>query len=162
MTIRLSALLVASICLLSTAQAQYPIDNAFPGIGFSRPLDIQHAGDGSGRLFVVEQAGRILVFPNDAAVDETTEFLDIRDRVSDSGNEEGLLGLAFHPDYKSNGYFYINYSASGPRRNVIARYRVSDADANRADRDSESVLLTFEQPYSNHNGGQLAFGPDGF
>jgi glucose/arabinose dehydrogenase len=148
--------------MFSAAQAQYPIDNAFPGIGFSRPVDIQHAGDGSDRLFVVEQAGRIHVFPNDPTVDETTGFLDIRDRVSDGGNEEGLLGLAFHPDYANNGYFYVNYSASGPRRNVIARYRVDAADPNRADRDSETILLTFEQPYSNHNGGQLAFGPDGY
>ena len=162
MTLRLSTLLVVSLCMFSAAQAQYPIDNAFPGIDFSRPVDIQNAGDGSDRLFVVEQAGRIHVFPNDAAVDETTEFLDIRDRVSDGGNEEGLLGLAFHPDYANNGYFYVNYSASGPRRNVIARYSVSASDPNRADRESETVLLTFEQPYSNHNGGQLAFGPDGY
>ena len=125
-------------------------------------MDLQNAGDGSNRLFVVEQAGRIFVFDNDPAATQAGEFLDIRGRVSDDGNEEGLLGLAFHPDYATNGYFYVNYSATNPRRNVIARYQVSAANPDEADAASETVLLTFEQPYSNHNGGQLAFGPDGY
>ncbi len=162
MTSRLTALFVLILGAFSTVQAQFPIENAFPALNFNRPVDLQHAGDGSGRLFVVEQAGRILVFDNDAAVSGATEFLDIRDRVNDGGNEEGLLGLAFHPDYANNGYFYVNYSASNPRRNVIARYSVSAADADAADRGSERVLLTYAQPFSNHNGGQLAFGADGY
>jgi hypothetical protein len=77
--------------------AQFPIENAFPKLSFTRPVDIQHAGDGSGRLFVVEQEGRILVFPDDPGAMTAGVFLDIRDRVNDEGNEEGLLGLAFHP-----------------------------------------------------------------
>lgn len=145
-----------------------PVDNgetiveAFPELSFTRPLDIQHAGDESDRLFVAEQAGIIYVFPNDTSVAEKTEFLNIMDRVDDSGNEMGLLGLAFHPDYESNGYFYVNYTASDPRRTIIARFRVSDDDPDHAERDSELEILSYEQPYSNHNGGQISFGPDGY
>ncbi len=145
-----------------------PVDNgetiveAFPELSFTRPLDIQHAGDESDRLFVAEQAGVIYVFPNDTSVAEKTEFLNIMDRVDDSGNEMGLLGLAFHPDYESNGYFYVNYTASDPRRTIISRFRVSDDDPDHAGRDSELEILTYEQPYSNHNGGQISFGPDGY
>lgn len=142
--------------------AQVPIEPAFPNLSFTRPVDLQHPGDGSGRLFVVEQEGRILLFPNTRDAAETRVYLDIRDRVNDSGNEEGLLGLAFHPSYKINGYFYVNYTAENPRRTVVARYRVSAADPDAADPASELVLLTIAQPYSNHNGGQLSFGPDGF
>ncbi|MDX9759208.1 MAG: PQQ-dependent sugar dehydrogenase [Bacteroidota bacterium] len=142
--------------------AQHQIEPAFPKLSFTRPVDLQHPGDESGRLFVVEQDGRILVFPNDPDVTEARLFLDIRDRVNDSGNEEGLLGLAFHPSYKSNGYFYVNYTAANPRRTVVARYRVSAADPDVADPATERVLLTIAQPYSNHNGGQVGFGPDGY
>ncbi|MCB2204881.1 PQQ-dependent sugar dehydrogenase [bacterium] len=153
---------VLMLGITAAARAQFPIENAFPQLGFNRPVDLQHAGDGSDRLFVVEQAGRIFVFPNDPESAEADVFLDIRARVNDGGNEEGLLGLAFHPSYAENGYFYVNYSASNPRRNVIARYSVSADNPNVADPESETVLLSFEQPFSNHNGGQLAFGPDGY
>jgi glucose/arabinose dehydrogenase len=162
MSLRTISLMIFFLSASAGAQAQFPIDNAFPALGFSRPVDLQNAGDGSDRLFVVEQAGRILVFENRTDVATSSVFLDIRERVNDAGNEEGLLGLVFHPDYENNGYFYVNYSASNPRRNVIARYSVSSSDPDVADKDSETVLLTFAQPYSNHNGGQLAFGPDGF
>jgi glucose/arabinose dehydrogenase len=142
--------------------AQIQIENAFPNLSFDRPVDLQQPGDGSGRLFVVEQAGRILSLQNDAAVETTAVFLDIRDRVNDDGNEEGLLGLAFHPSYRENGSFYVNYTASNPRRTVIARYHVSAEDPLKANPASEQVILTFAQPYSNHNGGQIVFGPDGY
>ncbi len=156
-------LLILFPLLTSVAlHAQFPIENAFPKLSFNRPVDLQHAGDGSGRLFVVEQEGRVLVFPDNPSVETAEVFLDIRDRVNDEGNEEGLLGLAFHPSYESNGWFYVNYTASNPRRTVIARYSVSGADPSKADPASEQIILTFAQPYSNHNGGQLAFGPDGF
>jgi glucose/arabinose dehydrogenase len=134
---------------------------AFPALTFTRPVDLQHAPDNSNRIFVVEQAGVISVFPNDKTVSGKTTFLDIAGKVDDEGNEEGLLGLAFHPDYKTNGYFYVNYTASGPERTVISRFKVS-GNPNQADPASELVLLTFEQPYSNHNGGQVSFGPDGY
>ncbi|MEW6509957.1 MAG: PQQ-dependent sugar dehydrogenase [Bacteroidota bacterium] len=138
------------------------LELAFPHLTFTRPLDLQTPADGSRRLFVVEQAGRILVFPNDPATTSASVFLDIRDKVNDAGNEEGLLGLAFHPSYRSNGYFYVNYTASNPARTVIARYRVSAADPNVAEVASAMTILEFLQPFSNHNGGQVAFGPDGY
>ena len=121
---------------------------------------MQHAGDGSNRLFVVEQAGVIRVFANNAATTSASVFLDITGPVNNAGNEEGLLGLAFHPDYESNGYFYVNYTAASPRRTVIARYQVSASDSNAADPTSGKVLLEYAQPFENHNGGQIAFGPD--
>lgn len=136
--------------------------NAFPNLDFLRPLSIQHAGDGTNRLFVVEQAGTISVFPNDPEITERDIFLDIESRVTDVSNEQGLLGLAFHPDFETNGYFYVNYTAPAPDRTIISRFSVSDDDENRAIPASETVLLTYEQPYGNHNAGHIAFGPDGY
>jgi glucose/arabinose dehydrogenase len=136
------------------------LEVAFPSLTFVRPLDLQTPPDGTNRLFVVEQAGKIFVFPNDPAVHSAKLFLDIRARVNSAGNEEGLLGLAFHPDFKSNGYFFVNYTADNPRRTVIARFRVRPESADAADPSSGTVFLEFDQPFSNHNGGQLAFGPD--
>jgi len=136
--------------------------NAFPNLNFIRPLSIQDAGDGTERLFVVEQAGTISVFPGDPEVAERDIFLDIEGRVTDISNEQGLLGLAFHPDYETNGYFYVNYTAPAPDRTVISRFSVSEDDENRANPDSETVLLTYNQPYGNHNAGHIAFGPDGY
>jgi glucose/arabinose dehydrogenase len=148
---------------------QDPIDNgpiilqeAFPNLSFSRPVDFQHAGDGTDRIFIVEQRGEISVFQNDTEVEDKTLFLNIEPKVNDQGNEEGLLGLAFHPDYENNGFFFVNYTTSSPRRTVISRFQVSATDPNRADESSELVILVFNQPYSNHNGGQLSFGPDGY
>ncbi|WP_194777540.1 PQQ-dependent sugar dehydrogenase [Pararhodonellum marinum] len=138
------------------------LEDAFSQLTFTRPVDLQHAGDGSDRIFVVEQSGVISVFPNDPEVGEKKVFLNLESKVRDQGNEEGLLGLAFHPNYASNGYFYVNYSASSPRRTVISRFQVSAADADAADGASEQVLMEINQPFANHNGGQLAFGPDGF
>ncbi len=135
---------------------------AFPNLSFTRPVDLQHSGDNSDRIFVVEQRGVISVFSNDAEVADKSVFLDIESRVKDQGNEEGLLGLAFHPNYENNGYFYVNYTAEDPNRTVISRFQVSSADQNSADEGSEFVLLEFNQPFSNHNGGQVAFGPDGY
>jgi glucose/arabinose dehydrogenase len=136
--------------------------NAFPNLDFVRPLGIKHAGDGSDRLFVVEQAGIISVFPNESDVSEREIFLDIQGRVTDQSNEQGLLGLAFHPDFETNGYFYVNYTATSPERTVISRFSVSEDDENIANPASETVLLTYNQPYGNHNGGHIAFGPDGY
>ncbi len=138
------------------------VEPAFPNLAFERPVFLTHAGDGSNRLFVVEQAGRIYVIPNDDSTPGAEEFLDISDRVSRSANEEGLLGLAFHPEYANNGDFYVYYSASNPRRSVLSRFAVDDSDPNRADKASELVILEIAQPYGNHNGGALVFGPDGY
>ncbi len=144
---------------IASAQ-QLQLQTAFPNLTFARPVDLQHAGDGSNRVFVVEQAGVIRVFDNSPAAASASTFLDIRLKVNDSGNEEGLLGLAFHPDYETNGYLYVNYTALSPRRTVIARYQVSTANSNKADSTSERALLEYAQPFENHNGGQIAFGPD--
>jgi glucose/arabinose dehydrogenase len=148
--------------LVRPSNAQIQIESAFPSLSFTRPVDLQHAGDGTDRIFVVEQAGRILVFPNDRDATTSEVFLDIRGRVNNSGNEEGLLGLAFHPDYENNGYFFADYTASSPRRTVIAQFNVDGSNPNRADPNSILVILEVNQPFSNHNGGQIAFGPDGF
>ena len=143
--------------------AQVSIDNAFPELNFGSPVDLQNAGDGSDRLFVVEQnAARILVFENNTFTENTTVFLNLAGRVRTNGYEEGLLGLAFHPNYAENGHFYVHYSASNPRRSVIERYTASPPSSNTADPESGVVILEVGQPYENHNGGQLAFGPDGY
>lgn len=140
---------------------QLELQNAFPSLSFAGPVFITHAGDNSNRVFVVEQAGRIKVFPNVQSASTATEFLNITDRVA-SGGEMGLLGLAFHPNYENNGYFYVNYTANSPRRTIIARYQVT-SNPNSADKNSEFQLLVFDQPFSNHNGGWIGFGPnDGY
>jgi uncharacterized repeat protein (TIGR03806 family) len=134
--------------------------SAFPALAFDSPLWFGVLPDGRGRVVVAEQVGVLRSFVHDAGATTAPVFLDIRDRVN-AGGEEGLLGVAFHPDYASNGWFYVYYSASAPRRSVIARYRVSAGNPDVADRDSEQILLQIEQPFANHNAGALAFGPDG-
>lgn len=124
--------------------------------GLRQPLDLQHAGDD--RLFVVEQRGTVRIFAGGELLAEP--FLDIRDRVVDSASEQGLLGLAFDPNFASNGRFFVNYTGSGGHTR-IARFRLSP-NPDRADPTSEQVLLTIQQPFRNHNGGGLAFGPDGY
>jgi glucose/arabinose dehydrogenase len=130
-----------------------------------RPLELTHAGDGSQRIFVASQIGTIFVLPGAESVREAKVFLDIRDRVQDfrKDAEEGLLGLAFHPQYRSNGYLYVCYSSSQElRTSVISRFAVSPDDPNKADPASETVIMKIPQPFSNHNGGSIAFGHDGY
>ena len=142
--------------------AQYEAVNAFPDLSFNNAVDFQNPGDGSNRIFVVEQAGIIRVFYNNPGTSSDKIFLDIRDRVA-SGGEMGLLGLAFHPDYSQNGFFYVDYTSTNPNRHtVVARYKVSGSNPDSADIESETILLTQEQPFANHNGGKVAFGPDGY
>lgn len=124
--------------------------------GLTGPLHITHAGDGSGRLFIVEKSGRIKVYLN--SIYQGT-FLDIHTKVSTTG-EQGLLSVVFSPDYTTNGYFYVDYTNLAGDT-VIARYQVS-ADPGIANPGSEEILLTVDQPFTNHNGGQMAFGPDGY
>jgi glucose/arabinose dehydrogenase len=122
--------------------------------GLDEPLFVTHAGDGSGRLFVAEKGGTIRTLPGGQT------FLDISGRVGSGGEEQGLLGLAFHPRFRDNGYFYVNYTdPSGDT--VIARYGLTP-DRQRGDPNSEKRLLFQKQPAANHNGGMLAFGPDGY
>ncbi len=126
--------------------------------GFSGITEVVNAGDA--RLFVVEKSGRIKILNPDGTT-KATPFLQLPSNMLGSSNEQGLLGLAFHPNYATNGYFYINYVNSGGNT-VIARYSVSSSDADLADTASASILLTIDQPFSNHNGGTLKFGPDGY
>lgn len=136
------------------------LENAFPALVFDRPVFLTAPPDGTNRLFVVEQPGVIRVFPNDPAATATTQFLDLTSQVQ-FGGEEGLLGFACHPDYATNGWFYVYYTRGSPRRSVLSRFTVSSGDPDVADPGSEVVLLEIPQPFSNHNAGALAFGPDG-
>jgi glucose/arabinose dehydrogenase len=126
--------------------------------GLSAPLALTYAGDSSGRIFVAEQGGRILWFRKGET--ETHEFLDLSDRTL-PGGERGLLGLAFHPEYEDNGRLFVDYTDQAGDT-VIEEFRAAPAGAARADPNSGRVLLTFDQPYANHNGGHLAFGLDGY
>ncbi|MGB3142724.1 MAG: PQQ-dependent sugar dehydrogenase [Maribacter sp.] len=136
------------------------LTNAFPNLRFNRPLDLQSPMDGTNRIFVAEQGGFIKVFENSETVSEATDFLDISSRTV-STSELGLLGFAFHPDYANNGFVFVTYT---PREDVsvISRFKVSNSDANQIDVSSEIILFQIEQPFTNHNGGQLAFGPEGY
>jgi glucose/arabinose dehydrogenase len=128
--------------------------------GFQSPVEMVHSGDGSGRLFVVEQAGKIKVLRGNTAL--PTPFLDISALIA-SGGERGLLGLAFHPQYATNRAFYVYYTRAGDGALTISRYLRSAADPTTADPASGAVILTIPHPnYQNHNGGHLAFGHDGY
>jgi glucose/arabinose dehydrogenase len=141
---------------------QYEVEKAFPYLKFTNPVDIQSPSDGTNRIFIVEQSGIIRVFDNEPGVVTDKIFLDIRDRIT-SGGEMGLLGLAFHPDYSQNGFFYVDYTSTNLNRHtVIARYKVSISNPDSADKNSETILLTQDQPFTNHNGGKVVFGPDGY
>ena len=151
---------------------------AFPGLGWEgwsplsddgkpvpplRPLMVTHANDGSGRRFIVEQSGLIYVIAKDGQ--KAKIFLDIRDitRPWKKANEEGLLGLAFHPRFSETGEFFVCYSpVNAPQSERISRFHVSAKDSRKADKNSEETVLQFDQPFPNHNGGSIAFGPDGF
>jgi glucose/arabinose dehydrogenase len=140
--------------------AQYSLDVAFPNLTFMKPVELVNSGDGTNRLFVVTQNGIIYVFPNSPSANAKI-FLDLSDSVTQNGSETGLLGLAFHPNYSNNGYFYVDYTTmQSPLRSKISRFSVSAANPDSALRSSEQVLITQLQPYANHNGGHLLFGPD--
>jgi glucose/arabinose dehydrogenase len=163
--------LLVGVCTLALAYMSYGsctdpgVNQRIPSIalqeiahGLKNPVHITNAGDGSGRLFVVEQAGVIRIIDQGRLLPQP--FLDIRERVN-SGGEKGLLSVAFHPRYKDNGLFYVDYTTQQKGlHTIIAEFkRRSD---NEADPASERLLLKIKQPYANHNGGQLAFGPDGY
>ena len=135
---------------------------AFGGLTFDRPVALVFPGDEDDRALVVEQPGRIMLLTKEDGTWSASEFLDITDRVNDRGNEEGLLGLALDPDFESSGIFFVYYTASGPRRSVVSRFTVTTDDPDLADAGSESIIIEVPQPYANHNGGQILFGPDNF
>ena len=138
-------------------KAQEPYEVTLFAEGFSSPVTITHAGDS--RLFVVNQPGTISIVDSVGTVNPEP-FMDISDKVI-FGGEQGLLGLAFHPDYKNNGYFYVNYIGTGDSSH-ISRFTMLSGNPDKADPQSEMNILTIAQPYKNHNGGNLAFGPDGY
>ena len=135
----------------------FTVDVAVAVSGFDSPLDVTNAGDGSGRLFVVEQAGRIRLVKGGALVERP--FLDITGRIA-SGGERGLLGLAFHPDYPKDPRFFVNYT-DRDGNTVVSQFTVSGADPDLGVPGSEVVLMHIAQPFENHNGGAVVFGPDG-
>jgi glucose/arabinose dehydrogenase len=158
-----STLLVA--VLLATAAAPPPTSAAITlglstiATGIARPVALVNAGDGTGRLFVVEQAGRVRVISKSGTL-LATPFLDIRSRVSCCG-EQGLLGLAFHPKYETNGRLYVAYT-DGDGALVVAEHRRLSTNRNRASTTARRIIRIPHPGYGNHNGGQLAFGPDGY
>ncbi|MFZ2224152.1 MAG: PQQ-dependent sugar dehydrogenase [Candidatus Deferrimicrobium sp.] len=155
----------------ASSPAPAPVPAGWPQISLSRvaggfvlPVHVTHAGDGSGRIFVVEQAGRIRILDNNGLV-LPVPFLDLASLNPPrliAGGEQGLLSVAFPPGFATKGYFYVNYTGTPDGATVVARYRVSAGDNNVADPASEEIVLTVSQPFANHNGGQLAFGPDGY
>jgi glucose/arabinose dehydrogenase len=129
--------------------------------GLAAPVSITNAHDGSNRLFITEQAGKIRIYDGMQLL--PTPFLDISSLVEyANGGERGLFSVAFHPQYAATGYLYVNYTRKPDGAIVVARYHVSAGDANRADPGSGTTLLTVAHPATNHNGGQLQFGPDGY
>lgn len=158
----LAASAIGSLPTLATGGEPAPSVEYRPvASGYSQPIFATHAGDGSGRLFVCEQRGRIRIVGPDGPLAE--DFLDLSGVVSSSGSERGLLGMAFSPTYASDGEFFVSYTRASDGASILARYSVDSADPNRADPASASVVFGPEpQPQSNHNGGMIAFGPDGF
>lgn len=148
----------------SAAAAPIPdvrVQRLFPSLALKRPLQVVQAPNDDERLLILEQAGRVLaVKRGDRAVKQGDLFLDIRERVNDRNNEEGLLSLAFHPDFAKNREFFVYYTAEPPKRSVLSRFKASE-DGLRGLPESEEVLLEIAQPYWNHNGGTVCFGPDG-
>jgi glucose/arabinose dehydrogenase len=160
-TLAISLTAAALLLVPSPAAAQgLALVTVEQATGLTLPVALTHAGDGSQRLFIVQQTGEIVIW--DGAQVLATPFLDLSGLVT-CCNERGLLGLAFHPDYATNGELFVNYTRTvgGQLETAIARYTVS-ADPDVADAGSGEVLLTYDQPFTNHNGGQLAFGPDGY
>jgi len=161
-------LFTAFVCLVNIASTQITYFDAFPNLDFNFPVEIQNSGiSGDDRIFVVEQNGRIEVFDNDMSTTSSNTFLDITSVVNfNSGTEKGLLGLAFHPNYDQNGYFYVYYTGSsgGLIEIVVERYTVNAANPNVANPNSACEVISFvkNQSNSNHNGGAITFGSDGY
>jgi quinoprotein glucose dehydrogenase len=174
-SVRVVTLIALTLSLTAVSLAQDPPQpmpdtplavkavRAFPELKFSRPVLLTNTGDGSNRIFVVQQQGKIFAFPNKSDVEEADLFMDWEKKTvyKNEEFEEGVLGLAFHPKFKTNGEFFMYYTEV-PHISVISRFKVSKDNPNKADPASEEQILRIPQPYWNHNGGTIAFGPDGF
>jgi glucose/arabinose dehydrogenase len=152
---------------------QVELKQVFPNLKIDRLVWMSEAPDGTGRFFAVGQAGKILVFKKDSDGGDAKEFLNIEDRHPYFQNEDGLMSIAFHPGFKTNGLFYIYYNQENPAnqnlkpqnypfRSVVSEFKVSATDPDKADMASERVILEVQQPFWNHKGGELCFGPDGY
>jgi glucose/arabinose dehydrogenase len=166
---------ISFLSAVSAAQSLPKIElkQVFPNLQIDRPIWMSEAPDGSGRFFVIGQAGKILVVKSDSDGNDAKEFLNIEDRHPYFDNEDGLMSIAFHPGFKTNGLFYIYYNQKNPEdqrsqpqnypfRSVISEFKVSASDPDKAEMSSERIILEVQQPFSNHKGGELAFGPDGY
>lgn len=157
---------ILSIFLLAAsllgASPRIKLTPTFENQKIKLPVSLTIPPDGSDRLFLVQQFGKITILPKDRASSEEITFLDFTDRpLIQQQFEEGLLGLAFHPDYASNRKFYLYYTLQNPKHSVLSEMQTSSDDPNRADPSTERILLEIPQPYWNHNSGNLLFGPDG-
>ncbi|MEO8446726.1 MAG: PQQ-dependent sugar dehydrogenase [bacterium] len=155
-------LLLLTISKSSFSQP-FELVNAFPNITFSNPVYVTYAPDQTNRVFILERLGKIKVLANDSTTSTAKTFLDVTNLNNGSTYQErGLLGLAFHPNYAVNGYFYIYYTRTGDGANCLSRFTRSASDPDKADSLSELPLWAVTDPYSNHNGGILFFGLDGY
>ncbi|HEY3857610.1 MAG TPA: PQQ-dependent sugar dehydrogenase [Verrucomicrobiae bacterium] len=162
-------LFMATIGVFAQPLPKVRLISTFPKREFERPVWMSEAPDGSGRLFVIEQQGRILALPKGSDGTESSEFFNITNKHPFMTDEEGLMSIAFHPGFKTNGLFYVYYNQENtnahfffPRRSVISEFRVSKDNPNVADLSTERVVLEVQQPFANHKGGEICFGPDGY
>jgi len=140
------------------------IEPAYPELQIRRPIIVTHAGDGKNRVYIASQYGQVYLIPNDQNVEDAKLFFDLSNRVSykDNQNEEGFLGMAFHPKFRENGQFFVYYTTNTtPLTSIVSRFKVSPDNPDFASPESEEELMRIAQPFWNHNGGTLAFGPDG-
>jgi glucose/arabinose dehydrogenase len=168
-----SILILFAVSASAQPLPKVELKQVFPRLQNERPLWMSEAPDGSGRMFIVYQTGKILVVKKGSDGGDAKEFLNIEDRHPYFQNEDGLLSIAFHPGFKTNGLFYIYYTQENspdqrlqpqnyPFRSVISEMKVSATDPDKADMNSERILFEVPQPFWNHKGGELCFGPDGY
>ncbi len=160
--------LVLSINLSNRGHAEdapkVKLEPIYTNLTIERPVSLVIPPDGTGRRFLVEQTGQIKILPEDESGSEAQVFLEFSDRqpLAEKDFEEGLLGLAFHPDFATNRKFYVTYSQQGPKRTVVSEFQASESDPSKADLSTERIFMEIQQPEWNHNSGNLFFGPDGF
>ena len=160
---KIIAFLLITFALSARVSAQYSLVDAYPNLpNFANAVEIVKANDGTNRLFVVQQRGLIFVFEDSPTVSTRKTFIDLSSVVSQSGSETGLLGLAFHPNYAQNRKFFVYYTTGSPLRTEVASLQTSTQNPDSAIASSRQVIFTESQPFSNHNGGKIAFGPDGY
>lgn len=162
---KFGSLLMCLMLFSGAAHSQYSLQIAFPNLpAFSNPIEMQSPPDGSNRIFIAQQKGKIYFFQNTPSVNSRKLFADLSGIVTQSGGEMGLLGFAFHPNFKTNGFFYVNFTSDvgGQLTSFITRFQVSASNPDTVLISSRQDLLTVDQPYQNHNGGCLGFGNDGY